>query len=297
MGKYDLTPNDIQLGISRLLTDAFASSTISEHPKLVYITAGPGAGKTAIEVHFKKTFKEDGEKAYSINSDKIAEFHPNYEDALEELPEECYRITRQFVRPATSKIFEELMNSRINLINENTLDKGDSDIKLAKRFKENGYSISVNIIATDILESRLSCYEREAAMLLAGLTPRGCSKETQERMYNSFVPEVKILDELGLCDELNVFIRGENINKPPILKYSKGNNTYINFQEALDIERAKQRNELLEKPVEYLERIKRTTQIISEYGINEVLTKNSLFGLQELQEDFIHELSRADRTL
>ena len=127
MDKYNLTPVDIQTGINRLLADAYASSTVSNNPSLIYISAGPGAGKTAIEMHFKNEFKDKGEKAYSINSDKIAEFHPNYEDALEELPEECYRITRQFVRPAAPKIYEELMENKINIINENTLEVDEID--------------------------------------------------------------------------------------------------------------------------------------------------------------------------
>ena len=293
MEKYNLTPIDIQMGINRLLTDAYASSTISNNPSLIYISAGPGAGKTAIEMHFKKEFKDKGEKAYSINSDKIAEFHPNYEEALEELPEECYRITRQFVRPAAPKIYEELMNNKINIINENTLDKGDSDIELTRKFKEHGYKIIVNVIATDLFESRLSCYEREAAMLLASLTPRGCSKETQIRMYDAFVPEIKKLDDLGLCDDINVYIRGENINKPPILKFSKTmNNTYNNFNEALIKERAKQRQKLLEEPENYLSRIKNAKNTIVNYGVNEQLTQNSLNGLNELQSDFLQELAK-----
>ena len=101
MGKYDLTPNDIEAGVNRILAEAYASAVVSESPTMVYITAGPGSGKTAIEIYYKKLFKEKNERAYIINSDKIAEFHPNYEESLEELPEECYRITRQFVRPAT----------------------------------------------------------------------------------------------------------------------------------------------------------------------------------------------------
>ena len=292
MEKYKLTPTDIKTGINRLLADAYSTATISENPSLVYISAGPGAGKTAIEVFLKKQFKEKGERAYIVNSDKIAEFHPYYEDALEELPEECYRITRQFVRPAAPQIFDELMKNKINIINENTLDKGESDIELAKKFKENGYKISANIIATDIFESRLSCFEREAASLLAGLTPRGCSKETQMRMYNSFVSEVKELDKLGICDEINVYIRGENINMHPILKYTKGSNSYRDFYEAIIEERAKQRKLLLDNPADYLVRIEKAQKIISEYSTNEKLKQNSLSGLKELQMDFISELSK-----
>ena len=294
MEKYELTPLDIEMGINRLLTEAYASATISSNPTLVYISAGPGAGKTAVESHFKRKFKENGEKAYVLNSDKIAEFHPNYEEALEELPEEGYRITRQFVRPATPIIFDNLMKNKVSIINENTLDKGKKDIELSQKIKENGYRISVNIIATDIFESRLSCYERDAAMLLAGLTPRGCSKETQMRMYNSFVSEVQELQSLGLADEVNVYIRGENINKPPVLKYSSNdaNQEYSTFYEALVKERDIQRKKLLADPTTYLQRIKNAQKTISEYGVNKLLTENSLNALKELQEDFIAELGK-----
>lgn len=293
MGKYDLTMSDIDLGIKRILTEAYATATISEKPELIYVSAGPGAGKTAIEIYYKKLFKEKGQRIFDINSDKIAEFHPQYEEALQELPEECYRITRQFVRPATPKIFDELSKTHISIINENTLDKGDYDIANAKKFKENGYKISVCVIATDMFESRLSCYEREAHTLLIGLNPRGCSKETQTRMYNSFISGIEQLDSLGLLDEINVYVRGENVNKPPILKYSKGDSSYSCFQEAISMERAKQRNALLKNPEGYLRRIETAKRTISQYGINETLTKNSLAGLEELRNDYLIELGKS----
>lgn len=296
MEKYNLTPADIENGINRILAEAYSSSTVSENPTIIFISAGPGAGKTAVESHFKRDFRARGERAYILNSDKIAKFHPQYEDAIEELPEECYRITRQFVRPAAPRIFDDLMNKKINIINENTLDKGESDIELVKKLKAHGYKVSVNIIATDLFESRLSCYERDAAMLKVGLTPRGCSIETQKRMYNSFVPEVKKLEEHGLCDEVNVYIRGENISKPPVLRYSKHEkNGYIDFEEALNVERALQREKLLKDPTTYLQRIKNVKEIVEEYGVNEALTRDTLNALQELQNDFIAELGRDER--
>ena len=293
MGKYDLTMNDIDLGIKRILTEAYATATVSDNPELIYVSAGPGAGKTAIEIYYKKLFKEKGQRIFDINSDKIAQFHPQYEEALQELPEECYRITRQFVRPATLRIFDELNKTHISIINENTLDKGDYDIANAIKFKENGYKVSVCVMATDMFESRLSCYEREANTLLIGLNPRGCSKETQTRMYNSFISGIEQLDSLGLLDEINVYVRGENVNKPPVLKYSKGDTSYSCFQEAITMERAKQRNELLRNPEEYLRRIETAKRIISQYGMNETLTQNSLLGLEELRNDYLMELGKS----
>lgn len=290
MGNYELTISDIKTGIDRCLAEIYASVGYSDKPGIYYVVGGPGAGKTGIESLIKKSLKDQGETSTQIGSDFIATFHPNYEEILEnELPEDCYTLTRQFVRPAAPRIFEEIRKSKINLINENTFDKGQSDIDSVKEFKNAGYRISVNIMATDIFLSRLSCFEREAAMLKSELIPRGISSETQKRMYNSFVQEIQELERLGLCDELNVYTRGDNINKPRLV-YSLNDNTYRDFYEALISARNAQRNDAIANSTEYLLRLDEAKKVISEYGTSEILTQNSLKGIEKLREDFIREI-------
>ena len=104
----------------------------------------------------------------------------------------------------------------------------------------------------------LSCYERESAMLLAGLPPRGStSREKHIELHNSFIEEIEKMQRMGLCDVINVYVRGENINKPPVLKYSTTSKTnkYRNFKEAIITERKLQREALLANPTTYLVRI------------------------------------------
>lgn len=289
MEKFNLTLKDIDIGIKRILTEAYATSNTCDNPELIYITAGPGAGKTSIERHIKQELLKKNIDAFIINSDKIAEFHPYYDEVIEELPEECYRITRQFVRPVTPIIFEELMKHKISIVNENTLDHGRTDIEQTIKFKKEGYRISVNIMATDLFESRLSCFEREAIVLKLGLTPRGCSKETQFRMYNSFIDGVEKIQKLGIVDQINVYVRGKNITQPPKLVYTEEDKTYKNFQEAIDFERKKQRQALLMRPSDYYSRIKNIRDIVEEYGQNPNLKANTLKGLIELEKDFATE--------
>ena len=297
MDKYNLTVSDIEDGIKRFLTDTYVSTRRTENPSIYYIVGGPGAGKTGIETYIKRLLKERGETSAIVNSDKIAEFHPDYDEILEnELPEDCYKYTRQFVRPASPRIFEDLSDKKINIINENTFDKGESDIDLVRKFKQKGYRISINIMATDILESRLSCFEREAAMLKSELTPRGISEETQKRMYNSFMKEIETLQVLGLCDELNVYSRGININKPNLI-YSLGARNYQGFREAIETERKKQRDKILSDPSNYLLRIEEAIKVINEYGTSDILTKNSIAGLNTLKRDLFKELGNETKGL
>jgi len=288
--EYEKTQMDIDTGINRFLLDVYSSSAPTAKPKLIMITAGPGAGKTGIEMFYKRKLKDDGERGAIVNSDRIAEFHPDYEDALEELPEDCYKITRQFVRPATPIIFEALKKRNINIINENTLNKGQSDIELIRDFKEAGYKISINVIATDKYIARLSCYEREARDLEIGKTPRGISKKNQDSMYNGFVEEIHELDSLGLCDEINVYTRGKSVNQPKLV-YQNGDPKYRDFYDAMVSERNRQRKELLKNPGEYLSKIEEIKKSIQINGVSKELTKNAVEGLEDLKQEFVNELN------
>ena len=292
-----ISTNDFKLGITRVLTDAFASSTVSENPKIIYIVSGQGGGKTSVIRHIKNGLREEEIKAYVIDSDKIAEFHPNYEELIcSKLPDDVYKITRaEFVRPAEPIIYGELMKSRITVIKEAVFNKGETDFKQIMEFRKNGYGTEINVIATDLLESMLSCYEREAAMLLAGLPPRGTTtKEKNLELHNTFVEEIDQMQKMGLCDSINVYIRGENINRPPVLKYSTASksNKYKDFKEAINTERKLQRDLLLKNPTAYLVRIENAKRVIQENEINPEITANEIKGLGELQQDFIAELSK-----
>lgn len=291
MGKYDLTQKDIQENVNRFLTYIYGTTISSKNPEVSFIVAGPGAGKSGVEMFLKNQFKERGEKTTIVSSDKIAEFHPYYEEALTELlPEERYRVTRQFVRPAASIIYQELQKHKINILNENVFNKGNTDIEFVKKFKDAGYKVTINMLATDIFVNRLSCYEREARALENGDSPRGISKQDHEKMYDVFVEEIRQLDSQNLCDEINVYQRGKSINKPQLV-YQLGSTKYRNFEEALYTERERQRKELIANPADYLTRIKKVKESIQLNGMNPVLTENSLKELQELQEDFIKELN------
>ena len=291
MGKYDLTVLDINTNINRFLTYIYGSAVSSKNPQIQFIVGGPGSGKSGVEAYLKHAFRQIGESIVSVNSDKIAEFHPKYEEILEtESPEDCYNITRQFVRPAAPKIFGELRKNRLNILNENTFDKGEKDIEFVESFKNSDYEIVINIMATDMFLSRLSCFEREKIMLEIGDSPRGIAKKSYDRMYNNFVATIQHLESLNLYDKLNVFIRGANINKPELV-YSLGSDKYPNFVEAINSERAKQRKHILDNPAEYLSRLDNTRIFIQQNGINPSRTQESIQGLNELETEFISELN------
>ena len=298
--KYVLTPSDIEGGKNAFIMKAFQSAKPSAKPSLALIVAGPGAGKTGIEWYVKRKFAEKGKSAISFGSDILATFHPYYEVMKDtETSEDVYKYTRQFTRPATLPVLQALAQRHFNVFYENTLDKGDVDIEQAQIFRDAGYRIRCNIMATDEFEARMSVYERDARSLEMGETPRGCSINTQKRMYNGFIPGVYSLLEHGLLDDIMVFTRGERIDNPNVVYQmsSEMKQPYANFEEALHKEREKQRIALLKNPIPFYERIERARATITRRGINPALTQDELDGLQLLQDDFDAERAKyAEKT-
>lgn len=291
--KYDLTLVQKKNAKNNVLLEAFGTCTSDDNPELIYITAGPGAGKSSVERHFQNKLEDNGIFPFIFNSDMLATYHPLSSKLLGKLlPKKYYKVTRRFVRPAAPVILEKLRESKISIINENTLDHGESDIEQTREFKEAGYKITTNIIATDIFESRISCFMREAFALEMGMIPRGISKKSHEKMYNSFETNVREMEKQGLVDVVNVYTRGKSFDSDPVLVYTTGETRYKDFKEAVDTERKRQRDKLFAEPEKYYERIDKAKDIITRLGKDENLTKNALEGLEDLRKDFTEELER-----
>lgn len=292
MEKYELNEEEIKNGINRFLAYVYLSATRSEHPKINLIVGGVGSGKSWLTTFLKRQLKEQGENAIVVNSDKIAEFHPYYEEILRtEIPKELYRITRKFVRPAANEIFNDLQKNKISILNENTLNKGESDIEFVKGFRNNGYKIIINVLATDLFVNRLACYEREVEAIKAGDVPRRITKQGHLKTYDGFFQGIHQLESLGLCDEINVYDTGKLGGNPRVV-YKLGDTRYCNFEEAIFSERRRQRKLVIADSKGYLERIascKRSIQCLEPDSNARAL---SLEGLDLLEQDFIAEMQK-----
>lgn len=292
MEKYELSEEEIKKGINLFLAYVYSSATKSEHPIIYLTVGGVGSGKSWLNIFLKRQLKEQGENAIAVNSDKIAEFHPYYEEILRtEIPKDLYRITRKFVRPAANEIFKELQRNKISILNENTLNKGKSDIEFVQSFRNSGYKVIINVLATDLFVSRLACYEREVEAIKAGDTPRRITKQGHLKTYNGFFQGIHQLESLGLCDEVNVYDTGKIGGNPRVI-YKLGDTRYCNFEDAILSERRRQRKLLIADSRVYLERIASCKRDIQCLGVESEARTLSLEGLDLLKQDFIVEMQK-----
>ena len=76
LDQFDLTPEEKLGAKNNVLMDLYSSCNSSEKPELIYITAGPGAGKSTVERHFNDKFESEGILPFTFNSDMLATYHP-----------------------------------------------------------------------------------------------------------------------------------------------------------------------------------------------------------------------------
>ena len=299
--KYNLTEEDIRIGIENFFTQLVIEAKTkkpeakslkdisSKSPKISYIVGQPGAGKTSLERYIQSEYEKNGECTVEISADKVATYHKYYDELLKLLPDECYSISRKFVTPACEVILKETMKQKLNVVRECAFSKGEQDYRRIKAFKDAGYEVEVNIIAVDKYESFLSCMERDIKLLERGYNPRPVTRKNHDNMYAPFLDEVSELNKRNLCDNVRVFIRGENINNPKLV-YSKEYDNYSCAQEAVMSERAKERKKIMGNPNEYLKRILDVKQKITELIKEEEMKKDYIKRLEDLEKEFIKDI-------
>lgn len=300
--KFKMTEEDMQIGIDDFFTQLLIESRrqksdvrtltdlSSNNPRISLVTGQPGSGKTTLGKHIKDRMNNTGECVIEIGADKIATYHKYYNELLKLLPDECYRISRQFVRPAEKIIMSELMKSKINVIQEISLSKGEGDYKRIQDFQDKGYDVEINVMAVNKYESFLSCIERDIKLLELGYDPRPVARINHDRMYESFLQEVQEIEKRKLASRVNVFVRGNTLSRSELV-YTTGDSRYASAQEAIISERDKNRRDILRNPTEYLARIEEARKKIGLMIPEERLRKDYMQHLTQLELEFLNELS------
>lgn len=278
--------------VKNIINQYLLEAKSKEHPIIHFLVAPPGAGKTGMEIFLKNKFKNSGDSVAVVGSDKLATYHPDYEEWLQLPPDECYRISREFTNPASDIVYEKLRKEKVNIIFEKTFHKGVEDLEFVKKFKDAGYNVEINVMATDKYESILSCHERDIKAAEIGVVPRPVSRKNFDKMYNTFLSEIITMEKFGLCDSINVYTRGKRISEPNLAYTTSSEEPkYLNVYEAVNSERAMQRKKLLthEASITFLERIGKAKDGINNVIDNQAIRKESLTDLENLRKEFLQE--------
>lgn len=258
----------------------------SENPEVTFVVAQPGAGKTALSAMSMKEIKEsNGKMPVNINADRLAEYHRNYNELLDYIPEDRFRITREFVNPTMKDIQNVLIKNKVSMVIECTLNS-EKKIKLMENLKRKGYKVNIKVLAVDKLESRISCFEREVALLKLDSKARGIDKECHENSYYNMIKTLMKIINIQCWDNIEIFKRGKDKGEPETI-YKSFELGDMNIISTIKEERKQQRKQIIENEDEYMGRINKVTDSIEKYQNNEKLKKYTLRDINDLKVEFL----------
>ena len=113
-------------------------------------------------------------------------------------------------------------------------------------------------------------------------------------MDTPFIQELREFAKRGLCDRINIYGRGESVDKPNLL-YSNDvqSENALNVEEcikAIEDERNRMHNEIIKNPLIYLNRVRVAKREINELIKNQKVKKEYILQLIQLEQEINNEL-------
>lgn len=195
----------------------------SKDKKLIIVGGQSGAGKSRIIPVAKQ---ELANNAVIVDFDELRSMNPYYKDVTENYPEIMHKILHSDTNKAKEEILEDVIEEGYNVIYEGALRDTKGFIELAKKFKNGGYTIKMEIMATPKLESYGSTFLRYATALLTDVNPRWVEKFAHDSSYDGVIKTVEEFYNQNLIDEIDVFVR--NLELPrKIYEEKNGKNSRL----------------------------------------------------------------------
>lgn len=180
-----------------------------KNKKLIIVGGQSGAGKSRIIPVAKQELKNN---AVIVDFDELRSMNPYYNDVSENYPEITHKILHSDTNKAKEEILEDVIKDGYNVIYEGALRDTKGFIELAEKFKNGGYNIKMEIMATPKLESYGSTFLRYATALLTDINPRWVEKFAHDSSYNGVIKTIEEFYNQNLIDEMDVFVR--DLEKP-----------------------------------------------------------------------------------
>ena len=203
---------------------AILAMTVGKRPtedkKTLSIAGGQsGAGKSRLISLLTRQFAEG---AVVVDFDELRSYHPAYKEVIKIYPEIVHRILQSDTEKVKNKVLDYLISNGYNTIYEGALRNTEGFIEFARKFKESGYNVEMNILAVPKLESYGSTLYRYAAALMTDNQPRWVEKAFHDASYDGVIRTVEAFMTEGLADVFKVYVRdGE---EPSLIYPSKAQN-------------------------------------------------------------------------
>ena len=220
--KYKLSEEEHNKIYKEIEKEVFVNSTPQDEPIAIIVGGQPGCGKGGVIAYTKNQVEANGKCIILITTDEYKPYHPNAIEIARKYPTEYVEIVEQDAGPWTGSIMKKAIDDKHNFIFEGTL-KNDRILDRIQELKQNGFNVTVRVLAVPRLESLLTVHERYEKQMEVLTYGRLISIEHHNKAYDGIPAVVDKIEKSGLCT-VEVYLRGDEIGKPVKVYSSKEKN-------------------------------------------------------------------------
>ena len=217
--KYKLSEKEHNKIYKEIEKEVFVNSTPQDEPIAIIVGGQPGCGKGGVIAYTKNQVEANGKCIILITTDEYKPYHPNAIEIARKYPTEYVEIVEQDAGPWTGSIMKKAIDDKHNFIFEGTL-KNDRILDRIQELKQNGFNVTVRVLAVPRLESLLTVHERYEKQMEVLTYGRLISIEHHNKAYDGIPAVVDKIEKSGLCT-VEVYLRGDEIGKPVKVYSSK----------------------------------------------------------------------------
>ena len=223
--KYKLSEEEHNKIYKEIEKEVFVNSTPQDEPIAIIVGGQPGCGKGGVIAYTKNQVEANGKCIILITTDEYKPYHPNAIEIARNYPTEYVEIVEQDAGPWTGSIMKKAIDDKHNFIFEGTL-KNDRILDRIQELKQNGFNVTVRVLAVPRLESLLTVHERYEKQMEVLTYGRLISIEHHNKAYDGIPAVVDKIEKSGLCT-VEVYLRGDEIGKPVKVYSSKEKNERV----------------------------------------------------------------------
>ena len=231
--KYELPEDIFEKQADRIFNFLAMNVQKAESPQLVMVGGQAGSGKTGL-VAKKNSELEGG--AIIIDQDEIRASFPEdlYKQIVRDYDDrEEYLILKPFVLKMRQALVDRARNKGYNVIMESALQVVETFIPQIQSFKEAGYKAELAVISVPEVDCHLSTLNRYSYYLTKeGICRR--NTKTDPEMFLKLRNSLEQYGNMGIFDDIEVYIRGDNEKEPYKQIYSQKENSRETPLQAFD---------------------------------------------------------------
>lgn len=196
-----------------IVPQELAGLTRQQSPVAVFVGGQPGAGKTKTTESVLDALTHRGTPAH-VCGDFYKPFHPRYASLLAEDDSTAGAYTRLDARGWHARAEEYARAQHADVVIETAMTGPDGFADPARRFRDNGYTIEVAILAVPAAQSRLGILHRYDEQLQAHGHGRLVTPENHDNCYRGMLQTADAIDRDRAADVVTVYRRGNHALQP-----------------------------------------------------------------------------------